>query len=164
MPQFSFDIVSTFDKAEVNNALAATQKEILNRYDFKGTPASVDWLGDKDGFKIVGSNDWQVDVLVDIIKKHLINRGESPKILNLDNKVNVANLHATKEVPFIDGLDQTKAKKITSLLREAHPKVKAQIQGDAVRVMSPKKDELQAVMQFLKGQDLDFAINFINYR
>lgn len=164
MAQFSFDIVSTYDKAEVNNALAAMQKEILSRYDFKGTPANIDWMGDKAGLTIVGSNEWQVDALIDIAKKHLINRGQSPKILDLTGKVNEANLKATKQVPFIDGLDQTKAKKITSLLREEFPKVKAQIQGDAVRVMSPKKDELQSVMQFIKSQDLDFATSFTNYR
>lgn len=164
MAQFSFDIVSTYDKAELNNALQAMQKEILTRYDFKGTPAEIEWHGDKTGLKITGSNEWQVDALVDIARKHIINRGQSPKILDLSEKVNEANLHATKVVPFIDGLDQTKAKKITALLRDAFPKVKAQIQGDAVRVMSPKKDELQAVMQFINAQDLDFATSFTNYR
>lgn len=164
MAQFSFDIVSTYDKAELNNALQAMQKEIINRYDFKGTPAAIEWHSDKSGLKITGSNEWQVDALIDIARKHIINRGQNPKIMDLSGKVEESNLRATKIIPFIDGLDQTKAKKITALLREQFPKVKAQIQGEEVRVMSPKKDELQSVMQFLSAQDLDFAISYTNYR
>jgi Uncharacterized protein conserved in bacteria len=75
-----------------------------------------------------------------------------------------SNLKATKEVPFKQGLDQEKAKKITSLIRDKFPKVKTQIQGDAVRVMSSSKDDLQAVIQLLKSQDFDFPLSFTNYR
>lgn len=164
MATFSFDIVSEYDKAEVNNVLAAVQREITNRYDFKNTPANIDWLGDKKGYTITGAGEWQIDTILDIVRKNLANRGQSSKILDLSKSVVESNLKATKELPFIEGLDQDKAKQLTKILREEFPKVKAQIQGDAVRVQSSSKDELQNVMQGLKGREFDFAINFTNYR
>jgi len=164
MATFSFDIVSEYDKAEMNNAYAQTEKEIASRYDFKGTPASIEWLGDKKGFKIIGSNEWQIDAVLDIIRKKLATREISSKVLDLSNDIHESNLKATKEVPFIEGLDQDKAKKITKLLKEQVPKVKAQIQGDAVRVSSGSKDDLQMVMTIVRGADFDFVTSFTNYR
>lgn len=164
MPSFSFDIVSEYDKAEITNAFMAAEREIGNRYDFKGTPAAIEWLDNKRGFKITGSGEWQVESIVDIVRKHLINRGESPKVMDLSKPVVESNLKATKDIPLIEGLDQDKAKRITKLLKDAHPKVKAQIQGEAVRVTSGSKDELQKVMQTLRQADFDFALKFTNYR
>lgn len=164
MPTFSFDIVSEYDKAEVTNAYQAAQREITNRYDFKNTPAAVEWLGDKSGFKVTGAGEWQIDSIVDILRKNIINRGQSPKIMDLSKPISESNLKATKEIPFIQGLDQDKAKQITKLLKEEHPKVKTQIQGEAVRVTSSSKDELQKVMQTVRGADFEFALNFTNYR
>ena len=76
----------------------------------------------------------------------------------------VSNFKTTKEVPFVSGLSQEKAKKLTALIRERFPKVKTQIQGETVRVMSPNKNELQSIIQLLRAQDLEFPINFTNYR
>jgi uncharacterized protein YajQ (UPF0234 family) len=165
MAQFSFDVVSEYDKAEMNNVFDQSQREIQNRYDFKGTPAELDWLNsDKTGFKVTGNGDWQIDAILDIVRKKLAARSQSQKVLDTTKDAITSNLKTTKEVPFKQGLDQDKAKKITSLLREKFPKVKAQIQGDAVRVMSTSKDDLQAVMQLLKTQDFDFPLSFTNYR
>lgn len=164
MPNFSFDIVSEYDKAEMNNVHAQTKREIENRYDFKGSPADVDWMNDKKGFVITGSNEWQIDAIVDIIRKKLAAREVSSKVLDLSNAIHESNMKATKEVPFVEGLDQDKAKKITSLIREKFPKVKPQIQGDAVRVISTSKDELQAVMSAVRGAEFDFVTSFTNYR
>ena len=164
MANFSFDIESTYDKAEMNNVEQLVNKEISSRYDFKGTPASVEWLPDKKGFKLIGSNEWQVEAVIDMLGKQLAKRGMTSKVLNLENKVNEANLRAWKDVPFKDGLSQDNAKKITKLLKDAHPKAKAQIQGEAVRVSSSSKDELQQVMQTVRGADFDFPVTFTNYR
>jgi uncharacterized protein YajQ (UPF0234 family) len=165
MANFSFDVVSEYDKAEMNNVFDQVQREIGNRYDFKGTPAAIDWLNsDKTGFKITGSGDWQIDTILDIVRKKLAAREQSQKVLDTSGEVTESNLKATKDVPFVQGLGQDKAKKITSLLRDNFPKVKAQIQGDAVRITSAKKDELQAVMQLLRGQDFDFPLSFNNFR
>jgi len=164
MPSFSFDIVSEYDKAEMNNVFAGVEKEIASRYDFKGTPASIDWLGDKTGFKIIGANQWQCDAIVDIVRKKLAAREQSAKVLDLSKMPTESNLKTTWEIPFKHGLPQDNAKKITKLLKEEAPKVKAQIQGDAVRITSTSKDELQKVIVLLKNTDFDFPLQFINYR
>lgn len=165
MAQFSFDIVSEYDKAEMNNVFDQTQREITSRYDFKGTPADIEWLNtEKTGLKVIGNGDWQIDAILDIVRKKLAARDQSQKVLDTSREMTVSNLKTTQEVPFKQGLDQEKAKKITSLIREQYPKVKTQIQGDAVRVNSGSKDDLQAVMQLLRGQDFDFPVSFTNYR
>ena len=164
MANFSFDIESDYDKAEMNNVFDQTQREIDSRYDFKGTPAAVEWLDDKKGIKVTGNGEWQIDSILDIYRKKLATRGQSQKVLDTSKELVESNLKTTKEVPFKQGLDQDKAKQITKLVRDTYPKVKTQIQGDAVRVMSGSKDDLQAVMQLLRTQDLDFPINFTNYR
>ena len=165
MANFSFDIVSEYDKAEMNNVFEQAKREIENRYDFKGTPAGLEWLNaDKTGLTVTGNGDWQIDAILGIVRKKLATRGQSQKVLDSSKEATIANLKTTKEVPFKQGLDQDKAKKITKLLRDKFPKVKAQIQGDAVRVMSSSKDELQNVMQLLRTEDFDFPLNFTNYR
>lgn len=164
MATFSFDIVSEYDKAEMNNVFAQTQKEIIGRYDFKNTPAEIDWLGDKVGFKIIGANDWQIDSIIDIIRKKLSARELSSKVLDLSKDTVTSNLKATKEVPFVAGLDQDKAKSITKLIRESLPKLKTQIQGEDIRVTGTSKDELQSAMQQIRAADLDFPVSFTNFR
>lgn len=165
MANFSFDVVSEYDVAEMNNVFDQAQREITNRYDFKNTPALLEWMdGDKTGLKITGNGDWQVEAILDIVRKKLAAREQSQKVLDISKDPVVANLKTTKEVPFKKGLDQDKAKKITALIREKLPKVKTQIQGDAVRIMSNSKDDLQAVMQLLRAQELDFPLGFTNYR
>lgn len=165
MANFSFDVVSEYDKAEMNNVFDQARREIDNRYDFKGTPAELDWLNsDKTGFKVTGNGDWQVDAILDIVRKKLAARDLSQKLLDTSKEATVSNLKTTKEVPFKQGLDQDKAKKITAAIRDQFPKVKPQIQGEAVRVMSSSKDDLQQVIQLLKAADFDFPISFTNYR
>jgi uncharacterized protein YajQ (UPF0234 family) len=165
MAQFSFDIVSEFDKAEVNNVFDQTQREISARYDFKGTPALLEWLNsDKTGFKVTGNSDYQIEAILDIIRKKLATRGQSQKLLDVTGTPVVANLKTTLEVPFQQGLDSEKAKKITKLVQAELPKVKTQIQGEAVRVVSGSKNDLQAVMQLVQAGDFDFPLNFTNYR
>lgn len=165
MAQFSFDVASEYDRAEMNNVFDQAQREIGSRYDFKGTPAAIEWLdGDKNGLKIIGSGEWQIDTLLDIVRKKLAARNQSQKVLDASHEIIESNLKATKEVPFVQGLSQDKAKKITSLIRDEFPKIKTQIQGDAVRVTSNSKDDLQAVMQLLRAADFDFPLSFTNYR
>jgi uncharacterized protein YajQ (UPF0234 family) len=164
MPTFSFDIVSEYDKAEMNNVYAQTEREIETRYDFKGTPAGIEWMDDKKGFKITGSNEWQIDAVIDILRKKLAAREVSSKVMDLSKDVHESNLKATKEVPFVEGLSQDKAKKVSALIREQFPKAKPQIQGEAVRVTSASKDELQNVMNAVRAAEFDFVTSFTNYR
>ncbi len=164
MANFSFDAVSEYDKAEMNNVFDQTEREMTSRYDFKGTPANIEWLDDKKGIRVTGNGEWQIDAILDIYRKKLSARGLSQKVLDTSKDVTESNLKTTKEVPFIAGLDQEKAKDITKHIRDSYPKVKTQIQGDAVRVMSSSKDDLQAVMQLLKSADLSYPVNFTNFR
>lgn len=165
MATFSFDIVSEYDKAEMNNVFDQTQREITNRYDFKDTPAQVEWLGEnKAGIKITGNSDWQIDAILDIFRNKLASRNQSQKVLDTSHVPLTSNLKTTKDVPFKQGLSQDKAKVITKFIRDAFPKAKTQIQGEAVRVMSSSKNDLQDVIQLLKQHDFDYPISFTNYR
>ena len=162
---FSFDIVSEYDLAEVINAVDQTKRELGNRYDMKGTSAALEFRdSDKTGLSVTGDNEYHVDAILDILRKKLAARGVSQKILDTSKAPMTSNLKVTQNVAFKKGLDQDKAKKITALLRQDLPKVKALIQGDSVRLTSAKKDELQAAMRLLEEQDFDFPLNFTNYR
>lgn len=165
MANFSFDVVSEYDKAEMNNVFDQTVRELQSRYDFKGTPAAIEWLNsDKTGIKVIGNGDWQIEAILDIFRKKLAARNQSQKVLDTTGEMAESNLKTSQDIPFKQGLDQDKAKKITKLLRDEFPKVKTQIQGDAVRVMSSSKDDLQAVMQLLRTQEFDFPLSFNNFR
>lgn len=164
MPTFSFDIVSDYDKAEMNNIFAAAEREIANRYDFKGTPAAIEWMTDKSGIKLIGANEWQLDALLDIIRKKIAARDQSTKVLDTTKPKNESNLRVTRELPFKKGLSQDIAKQITKQLRDQVPKVKAQIQGDEIRVTSASKNDLQAAIATINTGDYDVPLQFINYR
>ena len=164
MATFSYDIVSEYDKAEMNNVFALVQKEITSRYDFKNTPAEIDWMADKVGFKVIGANEWQIESIVDIIRKKLTSRNQSSKSLDLSKDIVTTNLKSSQEITFKAGLSQENAKKITKTLREEVPKAKALIQGQEVRVSSGSKDDLQVSMRVLEAQDYDFPLSYINFR
>lgn len=164
MASFSFDILCGYDKAEMNNVVAATEKEIANRYDFKNTPAKVEWLDNKSGVKIIGANKWQCDAILDIMRKKLASREQSSKVLDLSKDPVESNLKTTWDIPFKQSFSHDDAKKITKLLKDKVPKVNAQIQGDIVRVASSSKDELQKAMAAVKNADFDLPLQFINYR
>lgn len=164
MAQFSFDVVSSYDKAEMNNVYQQAEKEIASRYDFRGTAAGLEWLKDKTGIKVTADNAWQLEQVIDLFRKKLAARDQSSKVLELDGEVHESNMRAWQDIPFRDGLSQDNAKKITKLLKEKHPKLKAQIQGDEVRVTGSSKDELQAAMATLRSHDFEFPLVFTNYR
>lgn len=164
MPTFSFDITSDYDKAEMNNVFQQVEREMSNRYDFKGTPASIEWLNEKSGFKLTGQGQWQLDAILDIVRKKLAVRDQTSKVLDLSKMPVEANLKSTWEIPFKSGLKQDDAKVITKKLRDEMPKVKAQIQGEEIRVTSGSKDELQKTIQLLQASDFDFPLQFTNFR
>lgn len=164
MPTFSFDITSDYDKAEMNNVFMQAEKEIANRYDFKGTAAGIEWLSDKVGIKVIGENEWQCEAVLDIVRKKLAAREQSSKVLDLSKQPVVQNLKCTQDIPFKSGLKQDDAKIITKQLRDELPKVKAQIQGEEIRVSSSSKDDLQKAIQLLKKTDFEFPLQFGNFR
>lgn len=165
MANFSFDVVSDYDKAEMTNVFEQTKRELDSRYDFKGTSAAIDWQNsEKTGFKITGDSQYQLDSIIEIVRKKLAAREQSQKLLDTTSEPVTSNLKTTWEVPFKKGLDQEKAKKITAKIREELPKVKTQIQGEEVRVTSSSKNDLQDAMAVLREQDFDFPVSFTNFR
>jgi cyclic-di-GMP-binding protein len=162
MADSSMDIVSKVDRQEVDNALNQTAKEISQRFDFKNVGASIAWSGDKVEMKANGEE--RVKAILDVFQSKLIKRGISLKSLKpgaptLSGK----EYHLTCEIE--QGISQENAKKVGKIIRDEGPKsVKAQIQGDELRVSSKSRDDLQAVQALLKGKDLDFAVQFTNYR
>ena len=164
MANFSFDIVSDYDKAEINNVFMQVEREISNRYDFKNTPAKLDWLKDKAGYVVVANSDMQQEAIIDIIRRGLTNRGMSAKVLDLSKDTVTSNLKMTKDIPFVAGLNGDKAKQVSKLIRDTFPKVKPVIQGESIRVTSSSKNDLQDVMQLVRDADLDFPVSFTNYR
>ncbi len=164
MAQFSFDIESTYDTGEMNNVYDQVQKELANRYDLKGTHAEVVWLDDKSGLKIYGDNQYHLDAIIEMFRKKAAQRNVSQKTFDVSQEAETTNLRMIWEVPFKNGLKGDDAKKITKLLKEKLPKVKTQIQGDSVRVMSAKKDQLQEAMQHVRAADFDFPVLFTNFR
>jgi len=164
MANFSFDVVSDYDLAKVTNAVEQTQRDIANRYDFKGTASGVEYIEDKKGVKITGDNQFHLDSIIDILRKRLAGAGVSQKILDVSSEPATSNLKMSWTVNFVKGLDQEKAKKITKLVRDQLPKVKTQIQGEEIRVTSQKKDELQTAMHTIREADFDFPVEFTNFR
>lgn len=161
---FSFDVVSDYDVSEVTNAVDQAQRELAQRYDFKGTSAKVEFADGKTGVQLTGDTRNQLDAILDVLQSKFVKRGVSLKVLD----TSAAPVEGGKEmrwsVRFKKGLDQDKAKQITKLIRDRYPKAKAQIQGDTVRVSSTSKDDLQGVIAALKAADFDFPLDFQNYR
>ncbi len=162
---FTFDITSDFDASEMDHAVDQAKRELINRYDFKGTAASIEYIDEKkNGLTLEGESDYQLDALTDMVRSKLAKRDLSQKILVTNEKREQAGMILRQAIPFASGLDQDKAKKINKLIRDDYPKAKPQIQGETVRVSSQSKDELQAIMQMLRGADFDFPIQFENFR
>ncbi|WP_433513238.1 YajQ family cyclic di-GMP-binding protein [Nonomuraea sp. CA-143628] len=158
----SFDIVSKIDRQEVDNALNQTVKEIGHRFDFKGTGASISWSG--QSIEIKANSEERAGAALDVFKEKVIKRGLSLKIIDADEP-KLSGREYRMLVSLKEGIDQENAKKISKMIRDEGPKgVKAQIQGEELRVSSKKKDDLQEVMSMLKGKDLDIALQFVNYR
>ncbi|MGW9826999.1 cyclic-di-GMP-binding protein [Brevibacterium pityocampae] len=158
----SFDIVSKVDRQEADNALNQAAKEIGSRYDFKGTDASIEWSGEKVLMKAVSED--RVKAVLDVFQSKLVKRGISLKSLDTGEPF-PSGKEFRIEGSLKEGIDQENAKKISKTIRDEGPKgVKAQIQGDELRVSSKKRDDLQAVIALLKGKDLDVDLQFTNYR
>lgn len=159
----SFDIVSQIDQQEVDNAINQTSRELSQRFDFKNTGASIQRQGDH-GVEISANADERARAVLDVFKEKLIKRGVSLKVLDA-GEPRQSGKEAKLGVALQEGISQEDAKKLSKLIRDEGPKgVKAQIQGDELRVSSKKRDDLQAVQQLVKSQDLDFAVQFVNYR
>jgi len=162
MADSSFDVVSKVDHQEADNALNQASKEVEQRYDFKGTDASIEWSGEKVMIK-ANSQDRAIAVL-DVFETKLIKRGISLKSLD-SGEPYPSGKEFRIECSLKNGIDQENAKKISKIIRDQGPKsVKAQIQGDELRVSSKSRDDLQDTMSLLRGSDLEVDLQFTNFR
>ncbi|WP_089155276.1 YajQ family cyclic di-GMP-binding protein [Micromonospora sp. NBS 11-29] len=159
----SFDIVSKVDRQEVDNALRQTEKELSQRFDFRGTGAEISWSGE-EAISLQAETEERVRAALDVFKEKLVKRNISMKSLDAGDPRSSGKIFKI-DAKVIQGIDTDKAKAISKKIRDEGPKgVQAQIQGDQLRVTGKKKDDLQAVISLLKGEDFGVALQFTNYR
>lgn len=158
----SFDVVSQVDPQEVDNAINQTRKEIVQRYDFKGTKTSIEV--DKESIHVVSDDDFKVKAVVDVLQSKFVRRGISLKALVYGTIEPAAGGLAKQTITVQQGIDADRARQIVKLVKDTKLKVQTQIQGDQLRISGKKRDDLQSVMQLLKAQDLDLPLQFSNFR
>ena len=161
---FSFDIVSEVDLQEADNAVNQAKKELAQRFDFKNTNSSIDFNRTEKKITLVSIDDFKLKSLADMLSAKMVKRGISLKSLTFKDpeKVFAGNLQQTVELA--SGISKEKAKDLTKIIKDLALKVQTQIEGEKIRVSSPKKDDLQAVIVHLRKIDFPLALTFNNYR
>ena len=158
----TFDVVSEFDRQELANAIDQAEREIRTRYDLKDTKSELRL--DKDTLVLQAPAEITLNSVRDLLESKMVRRGLSLKILQLGPVEPAAHGTVRQTITLQRGISQELARDITRVIRDAHPKAKAQVQGDAVRVTSKSKDELQAIIATLKARDYPVPLQFTNYR
>src|ERR1044071_8434639 len=161
----SFDVTTGVDLQEVDNAINQAQKEIAQRYDFKGSPASIEFKRAEEQISLVAASEFQMRALFDVLQSKLLKRHVSVKNLDIGEITPAAGDTVRRDVKLKTALDSDTAKKVAAAIKDAKlKKVQAAIQGDQVRVSSPSKDDLQEAMQLLRSKDFGVELKFGNYR
>ncbi|WP_072804523.1 YajQ family cyclic di-GMP-binding protein [Rhodococcoides yunnanense] len=166
MADSSFDVVSKVDRQEVDNAVGQAAKELATRFDFRGSGTVIEWSGSGEAEVIVITSETEekVKAALDVFKEKLIRRDVSLKAFEANDPAASGKVYKVTG-KLVQGITTENAKKLTKKIRDDGPKgVKAQIQGDELRISSKKRDDLQAVQQLLKGEDFGIALQFVNYR
>ena len=159
----SFDIVSKLDRQEVDNALNQASKEIGTRFDFRGVGASISWSGEQ-AVDIRANSEERALAVLDVFKDKLVRRSVSLKVLD-PAEPRPSGKEYRLTVGLKEGISQEDARKISKIVRDEGPKgVRAQVQGEELRVSAKKKDDLQQVISLLKDREFDIALQFVNYR
>jgi hypothetical protein len=164
-PASSFDVTSTVDLQEVDNAINQARKEVGQRYDFKGSPAAIEFKKDDSTLTLVAEDAFKMDQLWDILQTRLVRRNVPVKNLKLGEIEQAANSTVRRTVTLQQGIPGDAAREIIKYLKDHKlKKVQATIQADQLRISSPSKDELQEVMRLLRDHDFGIALQFGNYR
>ena len=158
----SFDIVSQVNMAEVDNAVNQTEKEINQRFDFKGSKTEIEKK--EDEITIVSSDDFKLKNVIDILQTKMAKREVPLKAFEYQKVENSLGGRVKQIIKIKQGIDKEQAKTVTGLIKDSKIKVQASIQGDSIRVTGKNKDDLQEVIQLLRGADLPFNVQFTNYR
>jgi uncharacterized protein YajQ (UPF0234 family) len=159
---FSFDIVSDFDRQEMVNAVDQTHREMVQRYDLKNAHGTLNL--EREAIVVTAPSDMTLRAIVDVLETKMVRRGLDLKILAFGAVEPASGGQVRQRIGLKRGIDQDLARNITKLIRDTVPKAKAQIQGDAVRVSSKSKDELQKVIAAVKQKGYDVPLQFVNYR
>ena len=163
--QASFDITSSVDLQEVDNAVNQARKEIAQRYDFKGSSAAIEFNKAENSLAIAAEDTFKMEQVWDILQTRLVRRNVPVKNMKLGDVEPAANSSVRRKIELKQGIDSDAAREIVKFLKEQKfKKVQANIQGDQLRITSPSKDELQEVMRLLRGRDFGIALQFGNYR
>lgn len=161
----SFDISTGVDLQEVDNAVNQAIKEIGSRYDFKGTNCTIDFDRTAGTIALHADDEFKMDALVEVVRGRLIKRAVPVKNLTVGDPVAATGMSVRRTLSLTQGIPQETAKKIQRAIKDAgFRKIQAAIQGDELRVTSPSRDELQAVIAFLRGEDFGVELQFGNYR
>ena len=161
----SFDISTGADLQEVDNAVNQALKEIAQRYDFKGTHCTIDFDRSKAEIRLAADDEFRMEALTDVLQTRMIKRGVPVKNLDIGELEPATGQSVRRTVRLTQGIPADTAKKIVKAVKEGgFKKTQASIQGDEVRVTSPSRDELQAVIAALRGQDFGIELKFGNYR
>jgi len=159
---YSFDIVSRVNQQEVRNAVDQAQKELMNRFDLKGTMSEIQF--EKDEITLIGGDEGKLKQLRDILFGKLIKRGLDPRVIGYGKEEPASGMTVKQKVEFKRGISQDHGRQLIKLLKEKNLKIQAQIQGDEVRVSGKSKDDLQKAIAFVKGLSLEFPVDFVNFR
>lgn len=158
----SFDIVSEVDIQEVDNSVNQARKEILSRYDFKGSKSEIQW--DRKVITIVADDDYKLNAIKDILQSKIHRRGLDIRALKFEDPQQATGMTWRQVVNIVQGLDKEAAKKIVKIIKDSGSKVQPAIQGDLVRVTSKSIDALQDCIALVRGSDLEVAIQITNMR
>ena len=164
MPDSSFVIVSELNLQEMDNAIMQAEKEIGTRYDFKGTSAGVEFDRKEKLLTITAENTGQLESVRSVVLGRMVKRGVDPKVMDPQKIEEATHRTLRQKIKLKSGIDKESAKLIQKGINELKLKVKAAIQGDALRVSGAKKDDLQAVMSHLRANPPEIPIQFNNFR
>ena len=165
MASASFDITSTVDLQEVDNAVNQAKKEIAQRYDFKGSKSSIELKKAENLIELIADDNFKMEAVWEILQTRMIRRGVPVKNMKPSDVEPIGGGLVKRKVELQQGVPVESAKKIVKFLKDANlKKVQGSIQGDQVRVSSPSKDELQNAMRLLRAEDFDCELQFGNYR
>ena len=161
---YSFDIVSEIDWQEVDNAINQTRKEILSRYDFKGSKSTIEYSQKDKTITILADDDYKSKAIVDMLQNKFVKRSIPLKSLKYKPQEDAGGNMGRQIIEVQQGISKDNAKLIVKLIKDSKMKVQAAIQDEQVRVSSRDKDLLQEAIALVRGAELDFAVQFTNYR
>lgn len=161
---YSFDIVSEINWQEIDNAVNQARKEIMQRYDFKGSKSSIEYNEKDKTITVLGDDDYKMKAVVDMLQNKFVKRGIPLKAMKYKAPEQATGSMMRQVIEVMQGISKDNAKMIVKIIKDSKIKVQAAIQDEQVRVSGRDKDYLQEAMALVKGSELDFAVQFTNYR